>query len=378
MTNEEILEILKQRDIIRMDNSYNCRLWKTLENIKLRTTIEEYEIPDFFTFQEKMWFFLNNFNARPKCSVCGKHTHLDGINTGFKKVCSRSCSGLSQERKDKIKKTSLEKYGVEHPTKSQQYKEYVKLTLETNGYLPGAFNSPEHKKLIKEKYGVENVFQSNEIKDKIKKTNIEKYGAENPQQNIDIRRQTENTKLERYGFKHWNQTKVIETLMEKYGVDNPLKSQEIRDKVKNTCLERYGVEHVMHDPKIFFRCQSAQTQTRYKFKEKTLPSGKIIYYQGYEGYVIDYILLSGISEDDLENEKYKVPVISYEFEGKKRKYFPDIFIKSKNLLVEVKSTYTYTKDADKNLAKHWASKKQGYNHTIIIWDEKHNCVAEMI
>ena len=361
-----------------MDNSYNCRLWKTLENKKLRKIIEEYEIPDFFTFQEKMWFFLNNFNARPKCSVCGGNTTLDGVNTGFKGVCSRICSGLSQERKDKIRKTSLEKYGVEHPTKSQQFRNTIQSNKREYGFHPGAFNTPENQKAIKEKYGVSNVFQSNEIKDKIKKTNIEKYGTENPQQNSDIRRQTENTKLEKYGFKHWNQTKVIETFMEKYGVDNPLKSQEIRNKIKKTCLERYGVEHAIQDPEIFYRCQKAQTQARYKFKEKTLPSGKIIYYQGYEGYVIDYILLSGISEDDLENEKYKVPVISYEFEGKKRKYFPDIFIKSKNLLIEVKSTYTYNKDADKNLAKHWASKKQGYNHTIIIWDEKHNCIAEMI
>lgn len=187
-----------------------------------------------------------------------------------------------------------------------------------------------------------------------------------------------NTNIERYGRNGFNPIKTKETLRKKYGVDNPLQSKKIRDKIKQTCLERYNVEHPMQNLEIFEKCMNGQQQTAYKYKEYISPSGKIYKVRGYEGMVINYLIQAGITEDDLTNLRDKIPTIEYEFNGKKRKYYPDIFIRSKNMLIEVKSTSTYIKEIDKNLAKQRACKNLEYHHIIIIWDKKNNHIFEII
>jgi len=394
--NIKILESLKKQNIIK-DKKYNCRLWKTNENKLLKTIIENCQIQDFISFQEKMWYFLNEFKERPKCGVCDKNTTLNSVNGGFKLVCSRSCSGRSVERKEKIKQTSLLKYGVEHPTQSQHFRDSIAANIKKLGYHPGGFGTSEHKTAVQKKYGVDNPFQSKLVKNKIKITNNDRYGVDNPQENSKIREQTKKTKINRYGTDGWNPSKTKETMNEKYGVDYPQQNAEIRErtnqtnlkkygqrgfnpiKVKETMNEKYGVDYPLQNIDIFEKCQKAQTKAQFKYKEKILPSGRKIFYQGYEGYVIDYILQSNlVNEEDIENERFLVPVIPYIFENKKRKYFPDIFIKSKNMLIEVKSNYTYAKDINKNLAKQNAAKQLGFRHIIIIWDIKNNWVGGIV
>ena len=67
----------------------------------------------------------------------------------------------------------------------------------------------------------------------------------------------------------------------------------------------------------------------------------------------------------------EIPSIRYNFNGKSRVHFPDIYIPTKNMLVEVKSTYTYNKDIDKNLAKHQACKAAGFEHIILVINDNH-------
>ena len=62
----------------------------------------------------------------------------------------------------------------------------------------------------------------------------------------------------------------------------------------------------------------------------TLPSGKIIHYQGYGNFGIIDLLNSGIDEKDIINDKIYVPEIWYHYEGKRRRYYVDIFTPSKN------------------------------------------------
>jgi hypothetical protein len=51
------------------------------------------------------------------------------------------------------------------------------------------------------------------------------------------------------------------------------------------------------------------------------------------------------------------PTIKYYLENKKKVYFSDFYIKSKNLIIEIKSDYTYNLQLEKNLAKQKASIK---------------------
>jgi hypothetical protein len=327
---------------------------------------------NFESAQEILWAIENNTQIRPKCIICGGKVRFK--DRKFNKTCSQWCAANDPIRKEKIRQTELKKYGGPH-TQNAEFKKKLK---EKYPILPGSFGTEVHKKAIRQKYGVDNVFQSEEIKNKIKKTNQERYGVDNPHQNEHISNKIKKTNQERYGQNGWNPSQVKLTNLKRYGVENPLQNEIIRNKIKKTNLERYGVEHVMHDPAIFDRCMQNQLQVRYKFKEMVLPSGKIIKYQGYENYVIQYLLDSGINENDLELERINVPVISYQFDGKTRRYYPDIFIKSKNMLIEVKSTYTFDREVEKNLAKHKASKDVGFLHKIIIWDVSKNGIFEVI
>jgi hypothetical protein len=61
---------------------------------------------------------------------------------------------------------------------------------------------------------------------------------------------------------------------------------------------------------------------------------------------------------------------------KQKVYFPDIYIPKQNLIIEVKSTYTYSKEYDKNIAKANATKNTGYNFEFWIYDGKGNKVVK--
>jgi hypothetical protein len=116
-------------------------------------------------------------------------------------------------------------------------------------------------------------------------------------------------------------------------------------KYEKTCINRYGVRNTSQDPVIFDKIfKNSHLRKQYKF-----PSGKIINIQGYEGKAIDD-LLKELNEDDLYFGK-DIPTINYLDKFKKHTYYPDMFIKKLNVIVEVKSDYTYLREIDKNHLK---------------------------
>lgn len=58
--------------------------------------------------------------------------------------------------------------------------------------------------------------------------------------------------------------------------------------------------------------------------------------------------------------------IDYLFENKKKKYHPDYYLPVYNLIVEIKSTYTYEREKEKNEAKKEAAINNGFNFIFII------------
>lgn len=52
------------------------------------------------------------------------------------------------------------------------------------------------------------------------------------------------------------------------------------------------------------------------------------------------------------------------------KYYPDIYIKSKNLIIEVKSVWTYKKNIVKNTIKALRTKESGFNFEFWIYNKK--------
>ena len=230
--------------------------------------------------------------------------------------------------KKMIIKTNLEKYGVLNPQKNENVKNKLRKTL-------------------LQKYGKDNYFKTNEFKEKSKQTCIEKYGVNNY------------TKTDEY------KEKSKQTCIEKYGVDNYSKTNEYKEKTKQTCLKKYDCQYPSQNADI----AELSFKRSNKIKEYVFPSGNIINYQGYENYAIDYLINKNISENDIITSRTKVPEIWYEdTNGKKHRYYVDIFIPSQNKCIEVKSSWTI-KASKFVFEKQQSTKQLGYDCEIWVYDK---------
>ena len=122
--------------------------------------------PDFYNFiktkynfdiswKGKLYLHTNNVTELPNC-YCGNK--LEFLKGKYKEYCSVKCASNSPKTKEKIKKTSIEKYGS-HFSKTDDFKTKVKKTS-------------------LDRFGVENVSKLQSTKDKVKKTNQEKFGVD--------------------------------------------------------------------------------------------------------------------------------------------------------------------------------------------------------
>jgi len=265
-----------------------------------------------------------------KCILCENtfNKSFDKINKNRNFGCEKCTKILKFNR---AKKSMMDKYGVEFPSQCEQFKDKMKKT---------SF----------ERFGVEHATQSQQVKDKIVKTNLEKYGVKYGLQDAGVKE------------------KKVQTYLKNYGVENPNQCKEIREKTKKTVLEKYGVEYCSQNPDVMDK----MTKHMYKMKEYILPSGKIIQIQGYENYGLDELFeKDNIHENDIVTGCKNVPTIWYEDEnGKKRRHFVDIFIPSKNLCVEIKSTWTAKKNGHTIFLKQKAAKELGYGYEIWVYDAK--------
>ena len=236
--------------------------------------------------------------------------------------------------KQKICETNMVRYGVAHNSQSETVKEKKKQTNLTN-------------------YGVEYSLQSPIVRRKICDTNIQRYGAENPTQNKDIQQKIETTNILRYGTKC------------------PMNNQMVKAKGKQTNIRKYGVEHHLQNPEY----AEKHLQATYKRKQYTMPSGNVIDYQGYENFGFDRLLNEEhIDEHDIITKRTEVPEIWYvDKNGKKRRHYVDMFVKSQNRCIEIKSKWTMQ---EKNYVyeKQAAGIQLGYNYEVWIFDANGNMI----
>jgi hypothetical protein len=106
-----------------------------------------------------------------------------------------------------------------------------------------------------------------------------------------------------------------------------------------------------------------------KFKDYVFPSGKLVKVQGYENKALDILLQTFIESDifvqrkEIENEIGK---IRYVFNNTEHFYIPDIYIKSINKIIEVKSNWTYKNQLERNLVKEQSCKDFGFDFEFMI------------
>jgi hypothetical protein len=169
---------------------------------------------------------------------------------------------------------------------------------------------------------------------------------------------------------------LIDKIHEKYSIDIPIRQKinlflydlEEIPKCKVCNAEtKPRLTHKLFRETCSEKCRRIR-ESSYKKHYKIQIGNKQINVAGYERFVIPELLKKYQREDMLIG--FEIEPIKYEFEGKSKKYYPDIFIISENKIIEVKSSYTFEADKDKNLAKQKACIEQGYDFEFHIWDLK--------
>lgn len=187
---------------------------------------------------------------------------------------------------------------------------------------------------------------------KRKQTCLEKYGVDNVSKNDKVKIKVKKTWKENDSFKGFGTQSYKDALMKNYGVKYPSQSPEIKRKQELSLLKNYGVTNPSQSLEIHKKQHSG-------YILKHHDAG--LYYRGsYEKDFIDYCLVEDIKIENFEGS------IDYFFDGKNRKYFPDFFIKNKNLIIEVKSLYTYELEKEQNEAKKEAAINNGFEFKFII------------
>lgn len=292
----------------------------------------------------KNFYTAINESGGFKCKSCVQ------IKT-YGKLKNKKIKLTKEEIQNKIKETNRKKYGTDYGFQSEIVKQKIK------------------EKCL-EKYGVEYSLQSKKVREKGKETNLIKYGTEIGSQSNIVKQKIKATNFKKYGSEYVLKVpeikeKIKETMLEKYGVEHPMYVSEFKDKMKKTSLEKYGVEY----PTQLVEIQEKAAHTAKSYKEYKTPAGKIIKVQGFEPYALNE-LYKLYSEDDIVTDRKLVPRIEYIDNDIKKYYFPDIYIKSINKIIEVKSTWTYKTNEVKCNLKGKACIDKSYLFELWIYDKR--------
>ena len=314
--------------------AYCKKCMNQISNNKIRESKVKYDINMLINFCDEYNILLlddysDRFINRDSIieGICKNECCKNTFQKSFRELLKINgyCQDCSKEKgKTKIIETNLKKYGVDNPMKNEEIKDKLKQSiLEKYGVTHNSqseiIKNKKRNTCIK-KFGIDNNLKLNKTREQIKQTNLVNYGVENPQQNPDIRNKNYETNIKKYGVKHFLQT------------------DEFKNKVIQTNLKRYGVPHHSQNKEV----AETMSKNAYNKKQYVLPCGKVIFIQGYENFMLDYLLkIETIDEDDIFTKRNDVPEIWYNDKvGKRRRHYVDFYIKSQNRCIEVKSTFT--------------------------------------
>jgi len=166
------------------------------------------------------------------------------------------------------------------------------------------------------------------------KTNLKKHGVKNVFELEEIKQ------------------KIKDSCIKKYGVDNNMKSKKGIREYKRAMNKKYGVEWPLQDKDILDKNQKAAKKLK-KFRDTD------IWYQG--SYELDFLEKYYDSFADIQ----RGPSIHYIYNGQNKVYHSDFYIPSKNLIVEIKSSWILNIDNEINEKKK-AVISNGFEYLMIL------------
>jgi len=237
--------------------------------------------------------------------------------------CSKPCSfehrtGFDHPLKNpavkkRVARTCLHKYGVTSPSKLESVKQKKRKTSLAN-------------------YGVYCPLLAPEVKKAVRKTWLKNYGVDNPSKCPEVIQRIWNTWCGVHPM--WTQetkNKVVDTNMSRYGVRNPSQRPEIRERAELTNLDKFGVRNVMQNADVFKK----QMKSQHRIKAGSY-QGRDYEYQGWEHTIFEKLV-------DLYGTKNVVTQFDTgypEWVMSEAGTWPDLYVSSLKLFVEVKSLWT--------------------------------------
>lgn len=376
--NEEYLTIIKEKCYNKNNNPNphaNKKSW--WENNKILYVYEDIMkftafLPNDSKIGQRMYHYLSNTNSIPVCKrECCKNS-VNWYKFVYQLYCSTKCS--STDTVDKRKQTSMERYGVDNPSKSPEIIQKIK-------------------DVTFEKYGVENYSFTDKFKTRMKslwvdnkeewlihreESNLQKFGWKTPFENADVLQKTKDTMIERYGVKHALQVpeflnKAINTNIERYGVKNFLQKDVDPELINN----RNDINWI----KVQMEIMSVKQMAR---KFNVTPSTicqtikkhgiSLVNYSGNENEIYDYV--SKLYNGEITRISRKILKSGKEL---------DIYLPDMNLAIEHNGTYWHQerkgKDNKYHLNKTIECNEMGIHLLHIFeseWDYKKDIVKSII
>ena len=119
------------------------------------------------------------------------------------------------------------------------------------------------------------------------------------------------------------------------------------------------------------KMRNQETDKRFYKKSYQMPSGKIVMVQGNEDKALTKLLMEYdetniiVGDEAITNA---IGIIYYKgLDGKQHRYYPDIFIRSENMIIEVKSPYTYKLQEKTNELKKAACLSSGHRFKFMMF-----------
>ena len=306
--------------------------------------------PSCTTFHSKTYRRLIDTGA-----FCQQHTQKNRMEK-IKEKCLKETGYENQlsnpDIQSKIKQTNLEKYGTEHPMQNKEVTEKMSNTIKRKN--------------------INDAFRKEKINDKKKETYQKTLGVDHPSQSSEIKEKKQITTLQHYGVCYPAQSpmitkKMADTYKSKTGFESVSANPAVRKKAQDTLEKRIGVRHSMQDPEI----KRKSFATAFRLKKFKLPSGDIIKCMGFEHFGITYLLENEqINETNIVTEELQSFTYQNPNEDFTRTYTPDIFIKSQNRYIEIKSTWTFSLNTETIFKKQQIVKDKGYNCEIWVFNNK--------
>jgi len=194
------------------------------------------------------------------CPVCGTVCDVEKEGNRWRKTCGdASCDKAS--RKNALRKTSMERYGVENPAHSQRVKDKRKQTnlerygsgnyAQTEEYkqkTKGRKHTENTKQKMRESWQVAIAERGEEIVEKRLNTVKERYGVENVGQVDTIKQRISESHKKHFGGHFLSSSAAKEARVAAFGAANYFSTDEFKERVKANNMERYGVEHHFQNP----------------------------------------------------------------------------------------------------------------------------------